>query len=424
MRTRELGLNLLLAGAATLGAVYAVEIGLRVWSQTQRAAEARSLERVSEACPGRWMNQPQCRAAFELGEPFDARTRLQVLEDLESDGATWWPAIHASFFRSSGGPTVEGREVMPLAGISSGRTLLCNESGDWVTYTADEHGFNNPAGVHQSAASIAVVGDSFVQGFCVGREATIAARLDRDFPGAVNLGLAGAGPLTELAIVREYVRPLRPTWVVWAYFGRNDLSELESEADNDILRSYLEPGFTQGLAGMQPALDRALADTLTHLRAERDRQEAGRNERVRAGRPPGTLAAAIEATLKVREIRRVWRRAMRRRASDPFPDRLLRQVLETARDDVAAGNGELVFLLLPDWARYGRPERTDPYYEDALALATGIGLHVIDAVALFDAHPDPLSLFPRRSPGHYTEEGYRLVADAIAESIRDTAAVR
>jgi hypothetical protein len=422
--SRERRLGLVVAGISTLVAVYAVELGLHVWNVQRQAARIQRLERISQVCPGRWTNIPQCQAAFELGEPFDARTRLEVLTDLEADGSTWWPAIHASLFRASGGPIIEGREVIPLAGISFGRTLLCNESGEWVTFIADEHGFNNPAGVHQPDAPVVVVGDSFVHGYCVPPDRTISALLDAQFPGTLNLGLAGAGPLTELAALREYAAPLRPALVVWAYFGENDLRELELEADNEVLRSYLQPEYSQGLAGMQPALDRTLADTLTDLRVERDRQEAERNDQARLPRSRRSLASTVAGIIKLRDVRRLWRRATRSRTPDPFPEELLRQVLETARDEVAAWDGELVFLLLPEWQRYGRPEASDPYYEEVLNLAAEVGLEVIDGAALFDAHPDPLSLFPRRASGHYTEEGYRLVADAIAMVVLDSAVTR
>jgi hypothetical protein len=253
---------------------------------------------------------------------------------------------------------------------------------------------------------------------------TISALLDAQFPGTLNLGLAGAGPLTELAALREYAAPLRPALVVWAYFGENDLRELELEADNEVLRSYLQPEYSQGLAGMQPALDRTLADTLTDLRVERDRQEAERNDQARLPRSRRSLASTVAGIIKLRDVRRLWRRATRDRTPDSFPEELLRQVLETARDEVAAWDGELVFLLLPEWQRYGRPEASDPYYEEVLNLAAEVGLEVIDGAALFDAHADPLSLFPRRASGHYTEEGYRLVADAIAMVVLDSAVTR
>ena len=36
---------------------------------------------------------------------------------------------------------------------------------------------------------------------------------------------------------------------------------------------------------------------------------------------------------------------------------------------------------------------------------------------VFDKHPDKLSLFPFRAPGHYTPEGYKLITEKIIELI-------
>jgi hypothetical protein len=42
---------------------------------------------------------------------------------------------------------------------------------------------------------------------------------------------------------------------------------------------------------------------------------------------------------------------------------------------------------------------------------------VIDIHPVFEAQDDPLSLFPFRSVGHYTEEGHGLVAAEVLKKI-------
>jgi hypothetical protein len=42
---------------------------------------------------------------------------------------------------------------------------------------------------------------------------------------------------------------------------------------------------------------------------------------------------------------------------------------------------------------------------------------VVDINDGFQAHADPLSLFPFRRLGHYNEEGHRLVAETVLKSI-------
>jgi hypothetical protein len=53
-----------------------------------------------------------------------------------------------------------------------------------------------------------------------------------------------------------------------------------------------------------------------------------------------------------------------------------------------------------------------------MSTATELNIPIIDIRSkVFDAHPDPLSLFPFRISGHYNAEGYRLVAEAIGKRL-------
>lgn len=99
---------------------------------------------------------------------------------------------------------------------------------------------------------------------------------------------------------------------------------------------------------------------------------------------------------------------------------LYEQVLEEANDTVAAWNGELVFVFLPVRTRYV----TDDYPEsgmhrlDVLGFAEKLGIRLVDAHSVFQDHGDPLGLFPfRNAPGHYTAEGYRLIAEAVRDEL-------
>ena len=58
------------------------------------------------------------------------------------------------------------------------------------------------------------------------------------------------------------------------------------------------------------------------------------------------------------------------------------------------------------------------YRKAVLGTVTELGIPIIDIQReVLDLHPDPLSLFPFRIPGHYNAEGYRLVAEAIVKQL-------
>ena len=100
-------------------------------------------------------------------------------------------------------------------------TVHCNESGQYTIYDADEHGFNNPRGLHgQGPLQVALLGDSFTHGSCVPREASVAGHVRAAFPATLNLGIDDTGPLHQLGIFREYAVSLQPQFVVWNWCFR------------------------------------------------------------------------------------------------------------------------------------------------------------------------------------------------------------
>jgi len=54
--------------------------------------------------------------------------------------------------------------------------------------------------------------------------------------------------------------------------------------------------------------------------------------------------------------------------------------------------------------------------EQILGVASRLGFQVVDIDRVFQAQADPVSLFPMRMMGHYTPEGYALVAQVLRNS--------
>ncbi len=137
---------------------------------------------------------------------FDERTRYQVVMDLRKANVEAYP------FKSPGRKLLEvgDQEVMPLAGIPSVTTVLCSEAGPYLVYDSDEFGFNNPPGVWDQPIQVALLGDSFTHGACVAADKHFSGIIRARFPGTLNLGMSGTGPLTQFAGVREYLSTLKP----------------------------------------------------------------------------------------------------------------------------------------------------------------------------------------------------------------------
>jgi hypothetical protein len=218
--------------------------------------------------------------------------------------------------------------------------------------------------------------------------------------------------------------------VLWFYYEGNDLADLEAEKTAPLLMHYLHRGFNQNLFMHQHRIDSALAEFVETSRKENSPVRVKIREikdlMVNTERVP-TL---IRGIVRLQQLRQRLGLVHGEPSSGetkrrPIPDveeplspvmDLFQRTLSEARDRVHEWNGKLYFVYLPEWRRYtlsdGNPER-----DRVIKVAESLGLPVIDIHQVFAAQGDPASLFPFRLQGHYTEEGHRIVADYVLQSV-------
>jgi hypothetical protein len=401
---------------AAIASAFAAEALLRA-VPSRVAGLSITVAEADSACTG-FRNQAACLAAFAMGRPFDRRTTLEVIQDYEDRGIEAWPTINAPHFSDPNNAIeIDGTAVVPLSGIPGVFTVFCNESGSWVTYEADEYGFNNPPDSHlPGEIDVAIVGDSFAHGWCVPFEQTLVGRMRELDSTVLGVGLEGTGPLAQLGIEVEYLAPLRPAVVVWLFFAGNDLRDLSREMSQGLLARYLEPGFRQGLRALRGPLERALREQLLRLRSEEaTRAELARKQRVSARQRRRSLAGWIRLT----EFRsRLARLGRSRQPEQPYDPALFDQLASRMRDDVASWGGTLLFAYLPSRRRFEDTTTANPHRASILAQVGALGIPTVDFFEILSRHPDPLSLFPFRLQSHLTAEGYELMARTLNESIR------
>ena len=249
-------------------------------------------------------------AAKALGIKFDRRSRSEVVYDLRSRGID---AVQSLFPQGllkeqKDGTTksvisINGVEVLPLASIANKLTVLCNESGQFLTYQGDQHGFNNPQQVWHTPIDIVAVGDSFTHGYCVAPDSNFVSVIRQRYPGTLNLGIEGDGPLLMLATLKEYAAVVRPKVVLWFYFEGNDLQDLRNERTNPLLSRYLTMNdFTQDLFNRQAEIDRALSDYLETFK-DRNALSVKLEEISDAITHIHELPGALEGIIKLSQIR-------------------------------------------------------------------------------------------------------------------------
>jgi hypothetical protein len=417
--------NAALSVCSIAASIYAVELFLSIWSNLPSVQEHEYRQTLAASARG-------------AGVDFDLRTKAQVVRDLREEGLD--PAVSMfpyGLVRQGEDGSLQssirsrGAELLPLAGISRRLTVVCNESGDFLTYDSDEHGFHNPPGIWDEVpVDVVMLGDSFTQGWCVPSGRDFASVIRRHYPRTINLGIEGDGPLTMLATMKEYGGILKPKITLWCLFESNDLADLQREMNTPLLRRYLTDGFTQGLATRQIEIDRELTTYMeTFIDANSTRTRL--REVVRLVLNVDDMPSRFVSIVKLSALRaRLGLVANTERVSAPpevmaqraqsmagLFDAFRRTLLEAKRFTEQSG-GRLYVVYLPSREMY-RPQGPGPNPDRAgmLEIVREVGLPLIDIHPVFVDHGDPLALFPFRYGAHYNEEGHRLVAETILAGV-------
>jgi hypothetical protein len=353
---------------------------------------------------------------------FDTRTRLQVVRDLRKQGVKAFPDVFPTvLFQSTGKGVIRSLfstgngEFLPLASISNVTTVFCNESGEYIIYRSDDHGFHNPPGLWEPGkADIVALGDSYAHGACVPSDHGFVSVIRSRYPATINLGINGDGPLTMLATLKEYAAFLSPKLVLWFYYEGNDLRDLDGrEKYSPLLRRYLGR-FSQDLIARQQEVDQVLTEYLEQAMksqaASFDGERFLKLHHLRASLWSVVNKRKRREGLQIELVEHMEKHG----ASSTHEDlELFRSVLKEASETVSSWGGRMYFVYLPTWERYRLPDLASEDRENVLRIVDDLGIPTVDIHLSFARHPDPLSLFPSRRYAHYNEVGHRLVAEEV-----------
>lgn len=324
----------------------------------------------------------------------EPRTPLAVARAMTEAGTPAVPFLVGLFARRRW----TERQLLPLGGVSTSTTVLCNEKGPYVTYVSDERGFRNPRGLPEQA-DVVVLGDSFAHGECVEDGEHSSDLFRARGVSTVNHGASGSGALLELALYHEYVRQRRPKVVLWYFYEENDRQDLLDEYKSPLLRRYLdEPAFSQHLWDKQPEVDAYWHDYLDGLEVAPSSADTGHH---------------LSELVSMYQLRSLL--GLRRSAYAPWRQTLVR-ILQQVQTDLQKTGGRLHFVYLPSWNRVKGQSGID---KDAVLEAVGsAGIAYTDLTPTLMATDDPLSHFPFGLFGHYNAKGHRLLADTVYEDAK------
>ena len=369
---------------------------------------------------------PRIEQARALGVPFDARWAADVAVDERAAGRNVppvYPTITAANFHLRPLAAVGGA-VVPFATVASARNVLCNEGGRYEIVNTDRHGFVNPDRMWDGARAwdMVVVGDSFAEGWCVSSGQSFADRLRERFGRVLNLGRGSLGPLGELGVTREYLRGAEARVVVWSFFEGNDWADLASELAVPQLAGYLDPAFSQHLLERRDAVQSALStyaeDYLAGYRW-RKMLPFGRWRATLGDMDPQRLLRPSRLPVVSDGAGQDSGGLGKKETQEGDDMALLRRVIQLELEEIRATGARPVFVLLPSFDTYPQPGAVAVARRQFLAnVMKEINVTMVDGDAAFRAAAaDPRDFFALRTWGHYTAEGHRVVADAIAQAV-------
>tara|TARA_B100000989_G_C19502332_1_gene454857 strand:+ start:348 stop:1706 length:1359 start_codon:yes stop_codon:yes gene_type:complete len=338
---------------------------------------------------------------------FDTRNKIDVFQDLLKENPDTKVNVGAKYYFDQ----AEVNKFFPLSGVSSSKTLHCNENGYYSIYQSDRYGFNNPdKDWDEKNIEFFLVGDSFVHGNCVNRPNDIASVLRNLTNGSVlNLGYDGdRGPLIQYASIREYLNP-KVKNIIWFFF-ENDFVNLENELKSNLLKRYIsDQSFTQNLKLRQKEVDNLANKIIETEFSNYVTTNVKKNDNLN-----------IINLIKLNEIRKYFYVYLPKKylvQYDYFNE--FETILRSTKEISKINNSNLFFVYLPRYSSV----KNNIYHKDYINIKNivdQLNIPLINTQELvFNAHPNPLELFPFKMGGHYNEKGYKKIAEVIYEIVEN-----
>tara|TARA_Y100000588_G_scaffold330910_1_gene368139 strand:+ start:3394 stop:4866 length:1473 start_codon:yes stop_codon:yes gene_type:complete len=356
-------------------------------------------------------------AARQQGISFDDRSFSDEINTRRANGevvyryvAPWNPV-----YGSARGPFTDS-EIVQIGGISSVKTLMCNESGEFIYYNSDRNGLNNFDELwdHDGSVEFVFLGDSYTHGLCVNSEDNIVERFRTSYPDALNLGMSSTGPGRYSIIFRSLMRDVDVRKVFVLFYEGNDLQDLSYEVSDQKLRKYTTTPTI-------PEIDRARMDAgmIEFHEAELFAQTTQEQKSSMPILLKMILLQEVTDRLRTKAARTFVKRSVPLPPFDHFE-----RVFSDLRDVVSNQGGELVFVYLPSHSGIkgvpgacGSEAGCSRVKQEVLSIISGLSINVVDIDDVFRTYEDPLAFFPFRLFGHYTPEGYEVVAGEIVNYV-------
>ena len=319
---------------------------------------------------------------------YDTRNKFQIYKDLNKKEK----------FVVSVKPQ-KYKDIYSLSGISKAKTIHCNENGYYSIFNSDRYGFNNPDSEWKAKEiEYLLVGDSYALGACINRPYDIASVLRKlSKKNVLTLGYDGNGPLKEYATLREYLNPNVKN-ILWIYYEGNDLDDISEELNSKILVNYLKSKkFSQKLISKQKTID-----NFAMIQIDSEKKNYTRKNIfnfIKLYNTRGILNKFISKSFHPKD------KIYEYRLTKDFEN-----ILILAKDLALKNNSNFYFVYIP----ISKFPKNEELYRKTKEVMRALDIPMIDIFKeVHQKEDDILNLFPLNVSGHYSEYGYRKIAETL-----------
>ena len=377
--------------------------------------------------------------ATELGVDFDTRPSFQAFFEEKKKEPSLSPNYYFAqnhLTRGGGGsyPSIQNfiqykldnNDLMPLRGPINKKRLSCNEDGTIRIISHDKNGFKNPNSIYEKKIKVFIIGDSFTEGECQYASNDVAGFLRNEFGiNSANYGIGGAGPLLSLAAFIEYGTNFKPDFVIYLYYEGNDMEDLKMSKETFLIK-YLDD-FNQNLIDRNDEVKEFLTDyeNLAYeafekeFETEYNKLDVNVEQKIKESKKR-EKTEMIKDFFELQKLKTFFLTSSTFGHDNTIDKKLFTRILRKFKSETTQWNGKFIIVYLPEWNRFNQKSFTHFFHKKKIeSIIKSLNIPYIDMVQEFEKEEDPINFYPFGLFGHYTAEGYRLVAESIFKNITD-----
>ena len=373
--------------------------------------------------------------AKELNIEYDTRTYFQAFYEekkkepklsprYQFTKAYWSPILFGennpiqNFVQSK----IQTKSIIPLRGPINKKTLSCNEGGIRKIANNDMYGFKNPNYIYEKEIEIFLIGDSFTHGECEDENTDIAGWLRNTYNiNSSNYGISGAGPLLSLAALKEYGTKFKPKNIIYFYSEANDMQDLKIEKGTFLI-NYLG-SYSQKLFENKIEVNNFFTEyeeiayifLNEKMKNEKSKFTIKFEEEITKSKKREKIEI-IKDFFELQKLKNIFSsKSFYFKNDNTIDKKLFIRVLTEMQLTAEKMNSNFTIVYLPDWNRFNSKYSLVKFFHKRKIdkIIKSLNIPYIDIVNEFEKNREPIKFYPFGLRGHYTPEGYKLIAESI-----------